>query len=215
MRNKKGDISQAVLELRYKRIRILPPIGKQKLYPELTLTVLHATKRGTPKDRNRIDWKLVTDIPVSSPSEATEKLRWYAMRWKIETFHKVLKSGFKAEKSKLPAAEQLVNFIAILCILSWRVFWITMLNRTSPEVAPEIALTSVESYLLDQLVADKPSRNAHLPTLSFYSAKHAQLGGYLARAKESPPEKTVIWRGLARLTDIQRSFILSTQPVGN
>ena|GEM_PF-881316 len=76
-------------------------------------------------------------------------------------------------------------------------------------------LTSVESYLLNQLVADKPSRNAHLPTLSSYLTKHAQLGGYLARAKESPPEKTVIWRGLARLTDIQRGFILGTQPVGN
>jgi hypothetical protein len=27
-----------------------------------------------------------------------ETINWYAMRWKIEVFHKVLKSGCKAEK---------------------------------------------------------------------------------------------------------------------
>jgi hypothetical protein len=32
---------------------------------------------------------------------------------------------------RLGTAERLVNLVAILCILSWRIFWITMLNRTS------------------------------------------------------------------------------------
>ena len=88
VRSKKGNVSQAVLELRYRRIRVLPPIGKQKLYPALTLTVLHATERNPPKGREPIDWKRVTDLPVRSRADAIEKLNWYAMRWKIETFHK-------------------------------------------------------------------------------------------------------------------------------
>ncbi len=54
-RNKKGEVSEAVLEIRYRRIRVLPPINKQKRYPELTLTVLHARERSLPQDRNRID----------------------------------------------------------------------------------------------------------------------------------------------------------------
>ena len=33
--------------------------------------------------------------------EAIGKLNWYALRWKIEVFHKILKSGCKAEESKL------------------------------------------------------------------------------------------------------------------
>jgi len=44
------------------------------------------------------------------------------MRWKIEVFHKILKSGCKAEESKLRTAERLVNLIATFCILSWRIF---------------------------------------------------------------------------------------------
>jgi hypothetical protein len=58
VRNRQGDISEAILEIRYRRIRVLPPIGKQKRYPELELTVLHAQEMGTPTEREKIDWKL-------------------------------------------------------------------------------------------------------------------------------------------------------------
>jgi hypothetical protein len=137
VRDKKGGVSEAVLELRYRRIRVLAPVAKQKIYPPLILTVLHATERDPPKGREPIDWKLVTDLPIRSRKEAAEKLNWYAMRWKIETFHKILKSGCKAEDVKLRTAERLVNLIAILCLLSWRIFWMTMLNRTRPEASPQ------------------------------------------------------------------------------
>ena len=81
---------------------------------------------GDDSERPReIDWKLLTDLPVRSRQEATEKLDWYAQRWKIETFHKILKSGCRAEEAKLRTAERLANLIAILCILSRRIFWIT------------------------------------------------------------------------------------------
>jgi hypothetical protein len=43
---------------------VLPPIGKQKHYPALDLTVIHANERGTPKGRKPIEWKLITDLPV-------------------------------------------------------------------------------------------------------------------------------------------------------
>ena len=103
-----GAVSEAILELKFRRVRVLPPIGKQSRYPALDLTVLHATERGKPRGRDRIDWKLITDLPVGSRVEAIEKLQWYAQRWKIETLHKILKSGCHAEQSKLRTAERLV-----------------------------------------------------------------------------------------------------------
>jgi hypothetical protein len=137
------------------------------------------------------------------------------MRWKIETFHKILKSGFKAEEVKLRAAERIVNLIAILCVLSWRIFWMTMMNRTKMQSPPELALTTTEMYLLDELVKDKMRDRLSSPSLSFYLTKLARLGGYLARAKDPPPGNTVMWRGLSRLTDIQLGFLLGVQLVGN
>jgi hypothetical protein len=77
-----------------------PPVAKAKRYPAQELTVIHATETSVPEGRDRIFWKLLTSLPVKSLSEAIEKIEWYAMRWKIEMFHKVLKSGCRAEESK-------------------------------------------------------------------------------------------------------------------
>ncbi len=49
--------------------------------------MLHATERGAPDGRDPVDWKLITNLPVTSRAQAIEKLQWYALRWKIETFH--------------------------------------------------------------------------------------------------------------------------------
>ncbi len=136
------------------------------------------------------------------------------MRWKIETFHKILKSGCKAEASKLRTAERLANLIAVFCILSWRIFWMTMLNRLAPTASPLVAITSLETHLLDKLIQDK-SKRRRAATLSFYLTKVARLGGYLARTKDPPPGNAVMWRGLARLTDIELGFIIGAQLVGN
>ena len=81
------------VEIKYRRIHVLPPIGKKKRYPALDLTVLHAQERGDPEHRPKIDWKLITDLPVRSHEDAIEKLDWYAMRWKIETVNGGAKPG--------------------------------------------------------------------------------------------------------------------------
>ena len=153
--NKKGVSSQATLEIRYRRILVNPPIGKHKRYPTLSLTVIYAQERGKAKDRDPIDWKLVTDLPVTNRYEAIEKLDWYSMRYKIETFHKVMKSGCKAEESKLRSDERLTNLMAIFCIIAWRVFWLCMINRISPDSTAKTVFTETEMRLLDHLISVK------------------------------------------------------------
>jgi len=212
-RDAKGRPHQALLEIRYRRLTVWPPVAKQRHYPPLTLTVIHATERGEPADRPRVEWKLVTDLPVNSRADAIEKIDWYAMRWKIETFHKNLKSGCKAEESQLRTASRLTNLIAIFCILAWRVFWLTEINRSAPEASPEVALTATEVTLLDQLVKDT-ARIAQAPPLSRSLIKLAQLGGYLARANDPPPGNKVIWRGMHRLIDIELGYRLGRESCG-
>jgi hypothetical protein len=73
--NRKGERCEAVVETRYWRITMLAPVANQKLYPPLELTVIHATEPTEPKDRERIEWKLITDLTVRSCQEGIEKLR--------------------------------------------------------------------------------------------------------------------------------------------
>ena len=205
--NNKGVSSQATLEIRYRRIIVNPPIGKHKCYPTLSLTVIYAQERGKTKDRDPIDWKLVTDLPVTNRYEAIEKLDWYSMRWKIETFHKVMKSGCKAEESKLRSAERLTNLMAIFCIIAWRVFWLCMINRISPDSTAKTVFTETEMRLLDHLISVK--NKSQKKTIKKYLTLLAKLGGYLDRSHDPPPGNMVVWRGFRRLTDIHLGFSLA------
>jgi hypothetical protein len=142
------------------------------------------------------------------------------MRWKIETFHKILKSGCRAEASKLRASERIVNLIAVFCILSWRIFWMTMMNRVAPAAPPALALTETETRLLDRLIPDRTveqgtNKQSQPGSLASYLTKIARLGGYLARAKDPPPGNMVMWRGMSRLNDIELGVLIGAGLVGN
>jgi hypothetical protein len=201
------------LQLRYSRMTVHPPIGKHTKYPPLSLTVIHAWERGKPEGRKPICWKLLTDLPVEDLESAIEKVDWYAQRWKIETFHKVLKSGCRAEETKLRTAERLTNLIAVYCIIAWRVFWLTMVSRTNPKTAADTVFTETEIAILHHLSGETdrppPQNVAH------YILAIAKLGGYLNRKNDGPPGNTVIWRGLSRLIDIHLGLELGRKVVGN
>lgn len=212
-RDKDGEEISVNLEIRFKKLTIKPSYGpKSKIYPDTSVTVIYAREVGVPQgSRERIDWRLMTDLPVDTLAEAVEKLEWYALRWKIEVFFKILKSGCKVEESKLRSADGLAKLISICSILSWRIFWMTMLNREAEEMSPKVALTRDEIKILDHL---KPEPNNTSKNLSSYITKIARLGGYLARASDPPPGNKVIWRGMERLAMIQIGFELG-KLVGN
>jgi len=159
--NKQGKPREAKLEIKFLPLVVHPPEYKKRAYPELTLTVIEARERGQVKNAERIVWKLLTNLPVRSLRAAIEKLTWYALRWKIEMFHKILKSGCRAEESRLRTAERLVNLLAIFCILSWRVFWVTMLYRAAPRLQASVVFTPSELRVLQSLQPNSLERVVH------------------------------------------------------
>lgn len=49
------------------------------------------------------------------------------------------------------------NLSFAFCILSWRVFWLTMTNRIDPNADLGLVFTELELRILDRLVKDKPA----------------------------------------------------------
>lgn len=213
VRDDHGRVSTATVQIRFCRITIHPSPAKRKRFGPLSLTVIHAQERGQPVDRKPIRWKLLTDLPVEDLAAALEKLEWYALRWKIETFHKVLKSGCQAEQAKLRTTERLTNLLAVLCVVGWRVFWLTMTSRVTPAAPPEVAFTPAEIAVLDRVAGEPPSASKR--TVAHYLQVVARLGGYLGRVKDPPPGNQVVWRGLLRLADLCQGFELNKPIVGN
>jgi len=155
------------------------------------------------------------NLPVKSLEAALEKIKWYALRWKIETFHKILKPGCRAEQSKLRTTDRLTKLIAAFYILSWRIFWMTMVARVNLTEPAKIAFTTMEIELLQILMGLPPAETSRDSNVGQCLMKVARLGDYLARASDPPPGNVVMWRGLSRLTDIHLGCLLAKGDVGN
>jgi hypothetical protein len=113
----------------------------------------------------------VTNLPVNDLSAAVEKLGWYALRWKAEVFHKVMKSGCRAEEARLETTERLAKFLALIAVVSWRIFFVTMSARAKPDAAPDSVLTSAEITALDRIDASRRDRASNGPRSRLTSCK--------------------------------------------
>ena len=209
-RDAQGKDHRAVLSVRHATMTVRPPIGKQRKYRHQDLQIIHAEELDPPEGRPPVFWKLITNLPVETHADAINKLEWYALRWKIETFFRTLKTGCRIEEMRLATADRLANCIALCCVVAWRVSWLTMLSREAPEAAPTAVFTETERHMLEQAT---PERKRQAPrNLDFYVRAVARLGGYLDRASDTPPGTTVIWRGFSRLADLVEGARIATSP---
>ena len=70
------------------------------------LWVVHVREQQPPPTAEPLEWFLLTTLRVTSTADATRILRWYALRWRIEEYFRVLKSGCKVEELQHHAAER-------------------------------------------------------------------------------------------------------------
>jgi len=105
--NKKREARKALIEVRYKKVKIKCPdnLKSSKKYPDyVELTIVHAkeSKDTVPDGEAPIDWKLLTTHSVNNFMDATQIVYWYSLRWRIEDFFRLLKKkGFNLESSEL------------------------------------------------------------------------------------------------------------------
>ena len=155
-----------------------------------------------------LDWLLLTNVEVSNFSEALQRIHWYTQRWHIEVYFKVLKSGTKVEQTRLQTKDRLLRYIALLSVIAWRLYWMTLLNRHVPEADCTQVVTENEWRALYALTHKTRTFPEKTPTVAQVVLWIAKLGGFLGRKSDGTPGVTVLWRGWQRLTDISNTFAL-------
>jgi len=86
-----------------------------------------------------VEWLLLTTVPVNSLVDAVERVQWYAKRWGIEVFHRILKSGCLIEDRQLATADRLEACLAIDAVVAWRIHYLTWLGRATPDLPCTVA----------------------------------------------------------------------------
>ena len=73
------------------------------------------------------------------------------MRWRIEEWHRVLKSGCHIEFHQHRTADRLARAVCIDAVIAWRVMLPALLGREIPEMPCELMFSSLECRLLEKL----------------------------------------------------------------
>jgi hypothetical protein len=160
----------------------------------LSLNVIAATETHPPPGVEAISWVLLTNLPVNDLAGATEKVAWYGMRWGIETWHKVLKSGCTVEDCRLENADRLKRHLALFSIIAVRLMYVTYLARVQPEL-PATGMFSEEELEALHIRIHKTAAPTQPPTLREAVRMIGRLGGHLGRKGDGEPGVTVLWRG--------------------
>jgi hypothetical protein len=188
----------AKLEVRHASLLLIPPKGSSTLDPVRVWAVWAREVDHNPEVKEPLDWMLLTTVEVSSFDDAVERLRWYALRWGIEIFHRVIKSGCRVEDRLLGDAESVKKCLAIDLVVAWRIHMLTKASRETPDVSCAGFFEEVEWKVLHSVVHQEPPPRV-APTLRTAVRMLARLGGFLGRKRDGEPGTTTIWRGLTRL----------------
>ena len=150
----------AQVALRYQEVELPPPSNLKDKMP-LKLWVVHIREETPPPGEIALEWFLLTTVAVTSNRIAEACIRWYRLRWRIEDWHRVLKSGCGTEKLAYRTAERLKRGIAINMVIGWRIMLMTLLGRECPELPAEVLFSDIEIEVLSAHAIKKTLAHPH------------------------------------------------------
>lgn len=174
---------------------------------EVTVTVnavyvREANRRGD----ERVEWMLLTTHPIRTRRDVLHVVEGYALRWRIEEFHRLWKTGLcRVEDTQLRSRDAIFKWATILAAVATRAMRITHLARTTPDVPASTEFSPAELAAIIALRRPKGIENGHVPTLKVAVHWIADLGGWSGPWK-GPPGPIVIGRGLYDVLVVARAF---------
>ena len=201
------------LEVRYSELLLKPTQrlsgAKEKVLPPIIMQAIWLYEPNAPVNIEPLEWMLLTNMPISSVEDAVKIGKWYRLRWQIECYHRILKSGCKIEECRLATYERIKKFVCLKGIIAFRLFWLTLINRVNPEISSSQILEDHEWKALCCHITKSRHPPEQAPSVREAVRMIAKLGGFLGRKHDKEPGMTYIWRGWEKLTLIA-DFWLST-----
>lgn len=190
----------AELEIWFREVRVKNPKRQKE---DITLWAIRAKEVSSPKGEEGLDWKLLTNREIRDFEQACEKVQWYTVRFRIEVFHKILKSGRRSEDRRLRSLDRLKRCLAIDMITAWRLMYLTMQGRETPSVASDLFFSEQEIEVLKLIKyrGEYAANKGKCLSLREANLVIATLGGFV-KGNGREPGVEVMWRGVRRLADI-------------
>jgi len=198
----------ATLSVRFIKVQIAVPAHKAK-YLKMTTpvdaTIIELKEEGV---EGGICWRLLTTLPVPDLEQAIRLARWYAKRWQIEEFHRVLKTGCRVESRQMRDIERLKPMIALDMIVACCIMGMSAAARERPESPASDWLDPDEIQAIETYERKGRPAEPNTPELTIGTAVRfiGRLGGHLGRKSDGHPGAQVIWQGLHKLDAITEAW---------
>jgi hypothetical protein len=123
-------------------------VALKKSWPTIPIFALWACEQNPPREAEPIEWLLLSSWPIKNLKMAQRLVKWYALRWGIECWHKVLKENCQVERRQMKSARALERALALDIVIASRVMLLTRLGKTHPELPAEGFYTAEELAVL-------------------------------------------------------------------
>lgn len=166
----------AKVSLRYRQVSIKPSAPHTDKAP-ISLWVVHIREQTPPRHATRVEWFLLTTLAIESTADALNCVNWYKLRWRIEDWHRVLKSGCGVEKLLHKTVQRLQRAIAINAVIAWRIMLMTLLGRETPDLPADILFSDLEIKVLNAYAQKNTPSPEHIGGSSKTGCQDGWLSG--------------------------------------
>lgn len=170
----------------------------------LKVYAVYATEISALEGETPLSWMLLTTEVVEDVKTASTILRWYTYRWRVEEYHKILKSGCQVERYRL-ASDGMKALLGFLSVIAVELLQATYLHRTQPTASAIEILNPLQLQVLKAKSLKPPS----VLTVAWAIEAVAYLGGYLEHRRKTPIGIQVLWRGWLKLHDLCEGWQLA------
>jgi len=206
-RRQPRESRQTQMEVRAACVTLRPPWRADRKLPAVTVNVVLVREVDPPENDVPVEWMLLTSLPVDEIECVRQVIQYYCVRWMIEVFFRVLKSGCRVEDRRFEHIDRLLPCLAVYMIVAWRTLYVCRLGRSCPDISCEAVFEPAEWKSVWNVVRGiAPPRVP--PRLGEMVRLVAQLGGYVNRKRADPPGPQTIWIGMQRTHDFARCWQL-------
>lgn len=201
---RKGKAIARTVCYRYATIE-LPPTAHRKLDNQQLRVVIITS---TDDHQEALEWLLITTLPVDSLEDCVRMGQYYALRWTIERYHFILKSGMGVERTQLHCMRTIGYALELWAVVGW---WVLLLYRLGRLRADEPAAAFFESEIIEvlQITTTKP-----IKTVADVVKAVGELGGFRRTKKQPMPGEKTLWIGIRLLEAQLKTYRAAKQKYG-
>lgn len=192
------EARESIVEVRSKSVNVMPPqIFKDKRTIEINAVCVTEKNDNIPESE-KLNWMLLTTLPIDTDEQVNEVVTYYKQRWRIEVFFKVLKSVCKVESHHFREPSAYLVCIAIKIICACRVLYMGQVCINNPDLDPRIIFSDIELSIIMTM-----SKKKDLVTARDFIHALAAMGGYMNRNKNSNPGYIHISQGINVMSNMK------------